>query len=243
MGNGFQFIDIIFFAMIAAFLVLRLRGVLGKRDGHEGSFQDMFKRNAQDKNKKPSDKTENTGNVVPLNSKLDIDPEENDDMPEAQESDVHWPDQELAIGMTDISEADPAFNPNEFIDGASGAFEIILAAFADGNKEELRGLLSDEVYNNFLMSIEARENAGHKMEDSLVSIKAVEPVEAYMEGSTANITIKFISEQVNVIYDENEDVVEGNENLVAEVTDFWTFARDTDSNDPNWNLVATRSLD
>ena len=245
MGNGFQFIDIILFAMIAAFLVLRLRGVLGRRDGHEGDFPNVLKRNQKDK-KDQKDKgdavDQNDDNVVNIVDKFIQD---NDPLADlgAEMPDKDTPEYELAVGLGDVQEADPTFNQDQFVDGAGAAFDIILGGFSAGDKDALRPLLNDEVYNNFLISIEDRERAGHTMEDTLVGVKSVQIVEAYMEGRDANVTVKFVSEQVNVIRDENGDVVDGNTNLVIEVTDFWTFGRDTRSRNPNWALVATRSLD
>ena len=109
--------------------------------------------------------------------------------------------------------------------------------------DELKPLVSHEVYGNFAKAIQDREQAGHVMEDTLVGINKSEMVEAYMEDDNAFITIKFVSEQVNAIRDENGDVVEGDANVILTVTDFWTFARDTTVVDPNWLLVATRSLE
>jgi len=96
---------------------------------------------------------------------------------------------------------------------------------------------------NFSRAIRDREQAGETLEDTLVGIKSADIVEAYLEGRMVNITIKFFSDQINATRDENGDVVDGNPNAVIEVTDFWTFARDTKSRNPNWTLIATSSLD
>ena len=94
-----------------------------------------------------------------------------------------------------------------------------------------------------LRAIDEREDAGQVMEDTLVVINQADLVEAYMESSMATVTVKFVSEQVNVVRDAEGQIASGNPNEVAGVTDFWTFARDVHSSDPNWGLVATRSLD
>ncbi len=234
MGDGFQFIDIIFFAMIAAFLVLRLRNVLGRRDGHEGGYKDPFRR----ENNLESGADDN---VVPLpdrSKQADF-----DELLEDDEAEPSWKESELGAGLTQIFRHDPSFDPNEFLSGARVAFELILNAYASGDTAALKPLLSAEVFGNFAKVIEDRERAGETMEDTLVGVKVSEIVEAYMEGRMANVTVKFVTEQVNVTRDENGDVVDGNPNMVMDVTDFWTFARDTKSADPNWTLVATRSLD
>jgi len=235
MGNGFQFIDIILFAMIAVFLILRLRGVLGRRDGHEGGYRDPFKRDTADEN--------GNDNVVQLPDRsdegfaadgMDADPDFSEEV---------IADDALAAGVAQIRSADPSFNMEDFLVGGRVAFEMILGAYASGNRDTLENLLSPEVFGNFRAAIDNREAAGHVMEDTLVGIRSADIVEAYMDGGHAHVTVKFLSEQVNVVRDDQGQVIEGNPNQVADVIDFWTFARDTRSRDPNWQLVATRSLD
>ena len=234
MGEGFQFIDIILFAMIAAFLVFRLRNVLGRRDGHEGGFSDPTKPRV---NEKPENDDDDDSNVVQL-----ADRDQNDGW-SAMEENIEKSDDPLANGLTNIQRADPSFNPGEFMEGAATAFEMILNAYSAGETSVLKNLLSPDVYGNFAKAIRDREQAGEVLEDTLVDIKNAEIVEAFMESRQAAVTIKFISEQVNVTRDESGDVVDGNPNAIITVTDFWTFGRDTRSKDPNWTLVATRSLD
>lgn len=243
MGNGFQFIDIILFAMIAAFLILRLRGVLGRRDGHEGGYRDPFKPDVAP-DASPDGSDEQSGdNIVQLPDRSEdgapnMDPSVDDDLAEEILA-----DDVLVSGIAGIRTADPSFNLEDFLVGSRVAFEMILSGYASGDRETLKNLLSPEVIGNFLMAIDAREKAGHTMEDTLVGIRSAEIVEAYMENGSAFVTAKFVSEQVNVVRDEEGQVVEGNPNQVTDVIDFWTFARDTRSRDPNWLLVATRSLD
>mgnify|MGYP001365890510 CR=1 FL=1 len=232
MGDGFQFIDIIFFAMIAAFLVLRLRGVLGRRDGHEGNYRDSFKDH-------PNEKSEN--NVVQLPDASD--PLFEDALEDFDESEADASDDPLSRGLAQIRETDPDFDPDEFLSGARIAFELILGAYASGDTSTLKPLLSAEVFANFSQVIRDREQAGETLEDTLVGIKSADIMEAFVEDKAANVTAKFVSEQINVTRDENGDVIDGNPTTVINVTDFWTFARDIKSRDPNWALVATSSLD
>ena len=233
MGNGFQFIDIIFFALIAAFLILRLRSVLGRRDGHEGGHRDPFALRRQERR--------------PVDDKVVRLPDRTDDVPEgyvtASAEPAGRPETPLDAGFTQIKVADGRFDPQEFMSGARIAFEMILSAFAAGDAATLKTLLNDDVYGNFAQSIREREEAGESMENTLVGVGTTEPVEAYMEGSVAHVTVKFVSEQINVVRDADGEVVDGDPNAVTEVTDFWTFSRDTRAKDPNWILVATRSLD
>ncbi|PIW26035.1 MAG: translocase [Rhodospirillales bacterium CG15_BIG_FIL_POST_REV_8_21_14_020_66_15] len=231
MGGGFQFIDIILIAMVAAFFVLRLRSVLGRRDGHDGSgHRDPFKPVAPEETK--------DGKVVPL-----PDRRHEDDVRPKADADAFAAEGTVDNGLVQIRVADPDFAPDEFLAGARVAFEMVLDAFASGDTKALRTLLDEGVYGDFEKAIRDREEQGLTVEDTLVGIKSADIVEAYMEGRVANITVKFVTEQVNVTRDAEGQVAEGNPNEVISVTDFWTFARDTKARDPNWALVATHSAD
>jgi predicted lipid-binding transport protein (Tim44 family) len=244
MNEGFQFIDIIFFAMIAAFLVLRLRGVLGRRDGHEGPVQNPFKNRTGEKNQNsPSD-----DNVIPLTDNSDPnapDPGKESPLDTGEEAgdDVPDDDDPLAKGLFEIRAIDSDFDSQEFISGGRVAFELILGAYSNGDTQTLKPLLSRDVFANFSQAIRDREQAGKTLEDTLVGITSAEIVEAFIEDRTENITVKFVSEQVNATLDENGEVVDGNPNTVIDTIDFWTFSRDSKSSDPNWTLVATNSLE
>jgi predicted lipid-binding transport protein (Tim44 family) len=240
MSNGFQFIDIIFFAMIAVFLVLRLRGALGRRDNEENGFEDPFRRDASE--------DEQDGNVIQLPDRGETEVSDSMDqtfdttttMGEAAEA---WPTTELAEGIRDVRAIDPSFDSEDFLVGARVAFEMVLNAYASGDTDTLKQLLSNDVFANFANVIQDREQAGHVMEDTLVGIQVADIMEAYTEGRIINVTVKFVTDQINITRDENGDVVEGSPNAVITVTDFWTFAHDSRSKDPNWTLIATRSLD
>jgi len=241
MGSGFQFIDIILFAVIAAFLVFRLRGVLGRRDGHEqDNQQDRFNQNQQD----PAGPDEDD-NVISL---PDRDHDETKPSPvsgsDEELADVAIdPNDPLAQGVRDIRRADSSFDPEEFVVGARVAFDMVLGAFATGDRVPLKGLLSPDVYADFDHVISERERENQTVEDTLVGITTSDVVEASFDGRNAFVTIKFVSEQVNATRDEDGTVIDGNANAVITVTDFWTFSRDTRSRDPNWALVATASAE
>jgi predicted lipid-binding transport protein (Tim44 family) len=166
-------------------------------------------------------------------------------MPDADAPDADAPDADdpLSQGLEQIMRTDPAFQPEEFISGAKIAFELIIDAFAAGDTGALKPMLNAEVFANFSQAIRDREQAGETLEDTLVGVKSAEIVEAYVEDQASNATVKFVSEQINATRDEDGNVVDGNPNAVIDVTDFWTFARDIKSRDPNWTLVATSSLD
>ena len=225
MGNSFQFLDIIFFAMIAAFLVLRLRSVLGRRDAHRRGHGDPF---AAEPRVETAD-----DNVVPLTDQSG-EPSEEDGIAEGPG---------IPAGVARIRRVDREFSQEGFLEGAQVAFEAILGAFASGDRATLQALLSPEVFANFNHAIEDRERNNHTLDETLVGIKSGEIVEADMHGRLANVTVKFVSDQIAVTRNDEGDIVEGDPNTVTEVTDFWTFSRDTQSRDPNWTLIATRSLD
>ena len=236
MDSGFQFIDIILFAMIAAFLILRLRGVLGRRDGHEGGYRDPFKTDRSEERLE-----DNIVNLPDGSPEVFSDEDESSIKAEKLDNTV-TSDNELS-GLEKIQLADPTFGEEDFLVGARVAFEMILGAYASGDRETLQNLLSDEVYDNFRAAIDDREKAGQVMEETLVGIRAADIVEASMDGTIALVTTKFLSDQVHVLRDEQGNVIDGNPNEVTDVADFWTFARDTSLSDPNWQLVATQSLD
>ncbi len=237
MGDGFQFLDIILFAAIAAFFVLRLRGVLGKRTGHD-------KRNADSSGARERAEDEDD-KVIPLPDRSkskraeETAEEDAEDAGEAAEAEADATP--LAAGLHQVKRADKSFDADGFIDGARTAFEWVIDAFAQGDAKTLRPLLSNDVYGDFAGAIEERENAGQVLETTLVGITEAQIIEAELQGRTAFVTIKFVSEQVNVVRDSDGEVVEGDPNHATKVTDIWTFARNTRSRDPDWTLVATRS--
>ena len=228
MGDGFQFLDIVLFAMVAAFLVLRLRSVLGRRTGHEQQRRDPISQGRGDKDAE--------GNVVEL-------PNRNKDRAVADEPTVAPidPNDPLAGGLTKIQIADNSFDPAGFAQGAKAAFEMIVQAYAEGDKKTLRNLLADDVYDGFSEAIDQRAADGRTLETTIIGIKSSKIVEADLNGSDAVVSVKFVSEQVNVTRDSEDRVVEGDPNQVTEITDIWTFSRDTKSRDPNWKLVETSS--
>jgi predicted lipid-binding transport protein (Tim44 family) len=229
MGGSYPLLDIILFALVAGFLILRLRSVLGRRDGHEGPSKDPF--GSPPRSEPPEDKVvripERPGQVAQPNFEGP-----GKDVPNTLEG-----------GLTQIRIADPRFHTEEFLAGATVAFEMILSAFAAGDKASLKKLLSPEVFANFSQSIDERIASGETMSTEVVGMKSAEIVEAYMTGRTAHVTVKFVSQQVSFVRNEAGEVIEGDEKETQEVTDFWTFARDTRSVDPNWVLVATGSPD
>lgn len=224
MGDGF--LDLILFAMIAAFLVFRLRSVLGRRTGHE--------RPPPEPHSMGPGEPASQDNVVALPDRKDR--ADVDDVSGDAES-----DDPLVAGVAQIRSADSNFNPEEFCAGAKSAFEMIVQAYAAGDLKVLRSLLNDEVYDNFSAAVKQREAADETLETTVIGIKSAELLEARLEGRMAFVTVKFQSEQVNVTRDKGGDVIDGDPNRITDITDIWTFARNTRARDPNWTLVETRS--
>ena len=229
--EGFQFLDIIFFAMIAAFLVFRLRSVLGRRTGHQSRPPDNMSQRNREAEPEP--------NVIELpdRSAANDEPDFDDDA----DFEPAEPDDPVARGLARIRAADPDFDPAAFEEGAQAAFEAIVHAFATADTGTLRALLNDEVFENFEHAIRQRLDAAETLETTVVGIKSAEIVEAEMSGRNAFVTVTFVSEQVNVTRDADGEAIEGDPTQVTDVTDIWTFARNTRSRDPNWKLIETRS--
>ncbi len=225
MDDGFQFLEIVFFAMVAVFIILRLRSVLGRRTGHERppGKTVMHNRTAKD----------DENNVVAL---PDHGPAE-----ELLDGEGAPEDEVVAAGLNEIAAADRSFNLAGFLPGARTAYDMILTSFAGGDTDTLRALLDDDVYDSFERAIRDREARGETLETTVVAAKSTDVVEARMRGRLAEITVKFVSEIVNVTRDSDNTVISGHERAVQDLTDYWTFVRDIRAGDPNWKLVATRS--
>ena len=221
--DGFPFLDIVFFAMLAIFLGLRLRNVLGRRTGTEKRRADPFK--------PPEPAPQTADNVLRL-------PERDR---KALETLAGEADSPLARGIGAIKGADPRFDGAGFVGGARGAFEMIVTAFAKGDVQALRPLLADGVFDNFKRAIDDRTSKGETHETTLVAIGSTELIDGGLDGSTAKVTLRFVSEQANVTKSADGKPVDGDPNQIHTITDIWTFARDVRSSDPNWMLVETRS--
>ena len=221
-------LDLVIFAMIAAFLVFRLRNVLGRRTGNE---RPPLEPNARRDGPRPAPAADNANdeNVVAL--------------PDRGPEDAFVEQAEGALGenLRKIRDADPSFNSKSFVEGARSAFEMVVTSFAAGDRETLRPLLSDEVYENFAGAIVERADKGNTMEMTLVGISSSDIIEASMDGRVAFVTVKFVTEQIEVTRDSAGDVIEGDPTRVTTVNDIWTFARNTRSRNPNWTLVATEA--
>jgi predicted lipid-binding transport protein (Tim44 family) len=229
----FDIYTIIFLAL-AVFIFLRLRSVLGQRTGRERPPYDPY--SARDARPQGTDK------VVALPNRKS--PEGATRPSETVESTERWKGvaekgSAVATGLDAIVENDKTFDANHFIAGARAAYEMIVGAFAAGDRRTLKNLLAREVYDGFDAAIRERESKGETVESRFVSLETAEIIGAEMRGSTAQLTVRFVSQLITATRDKSGNVIEGNPDKVTDVTDVWTFARDLTSRDPNWKLVAT----
>ncbi len=236
MRDLFDIYTIIFLAL-AVFIFLRLRSVLGQRTGRERPPYDPY--SARDAVRTPtSDK------VVALPSRT-VDPSPK---PAAEVTpvtdrwkDIAEPGSAAAAGLDAIVAQDASFDAKHFLTGGRAAYEMIVTAYAQGDRRNLKTLLSKEVYDGFDAAIREREGRGETAETRFVSIDKAEITASDVKAKTAQVTVRFVSQLVSVTRDRAGNVIDGNPDKVADVTDVWTFARDLSSRDPNWKLVATEA--
>ena len=230
MDNGFQFLDIILLAAVAGFIFLRLRSVLGRRMGHEQSPREEKPRRPVEGHKADFEDKPSEDNVVQLGDKTRT--------TEASP----FSDTPLMRTLNDIQRQDKSFNHRTFVEGAQAAYEAIVVAFAKGDRDTLKVLLSETVYENFESSISDRENRNETMSTDIVAVHAAEITDATLEGKEAEVTVQFETEMISMTKDE-EGVVVAGDPQPHKVNELWTFARNLRSSNPNWLLITTRRAD
>lgn len=228
----------IIFLALAVFIFLRLRSVLGQRTGRERPPYDPYT-----SAREPVRQGEN---VVALPNRPPETAPKPAESVEPTEPSERWkgvaePGSAVAGGLDAIAAASPDFDAKHFLTGARAAYEMIVTAFAEGDRRTLKNLLSREVYDGFESAISQRESRGETVESRFVSIDNAEITAAELRGRNAQVTVRFQSKLVSVTRDRDGNVVDGNAEKVTDVTDVWTFARDVSSRDPNWKLVATEA--
>jgi predicted lipid-binding transport protein (Tim44 family) len=222
----------VFFLIAAVLIFLQLRSVLGRRTGHEKPPFDPY--NPRDLAKGPGS---DDGKVITLPRRDETDADERFAAIDA----FAKPGTELNTALRDLSKADPTFNPREFLNGARMAYEMIVMAFADGDRKTLKSLLSREVYEGFDSAISEREKNGEVVKSTFIGIEKAEIIQAVVKDHDEQITVRILCQLISATYDKAGNLVDGDAEAVAEVNDIWTFSRDTRSRDPNWKLVATES--
>ncbi|PVE53302.1 calcium-binding protein [Agrobacterium tumefaciens] len=211
-------------------IFLQLRSVLGRRTGNEKPPFDPF--SAREAAKVPIDDNK----VVTLPKRGET--EENRF---AAVDAVAAPGTALNDSLRQLVETDPSFQPKEFLNGARMAYEMIVMAFADGDRDTLKNLLSKDVYDGFDAAITEREKRGEVVKSTFVGIERIEMTQAAIRDSEEQITLRIISQLISATYDKDGKLVDGDAENVSEVDDIWTFSRDIRSRDPNWKLIATES--
>jgi predicted lipid-binding transport protein (Tim44 family) len=228
----------IIFLALAVFIFLRLRSVLGRRTGRERPPYDPY--SARDAVRSPAGDKVVTVPARPVEAAprpVEV----------AQPAAERWKGvaetgSAAAAGLDAIAAADGSFDIQHFLTGARAAYEMVVTAFAAGDRRQLRGLLSREVFDGFDAAISEREGRGETAESKFVSIDAATVSAAELRNrSTAQLTVRFVSKLVSATRDRSGAVIDGNDEKVTEVTDLWTFARDVASRDPNWKVVATET--
>lgn len=212
-------IQLLVLAGIAIFLILRLRSVLGTREGFEKPRVDTLK---------PAKRSQPEFDVIEGGPDPDI-------------TDYVDADSDAATALSGMKADDRTFNVQEFLRGARGAYEMILTGFETGNLADIKPFLSDEVYEAFAGVVEAREKDQLSIDFNFVGISETSLVDADYNKSTkeAEVSIRFLSESSSAVYDKGGDLIEGSPTDVKKQRDVWTFGRTMGTGDPNWFLVAT----
>jgi predicted lipid-binding transport protein (Tim44 family) len=222
MGAGSSFpIDLILFGMIAAFLVLRLRSILGRRTGFERQAQPY----------QPHAGSNTAGPVIEGQAER-----------QGPVTAHGLPDASSAVGQVlgRMQTIDRGFAPAAFLDGAEKAFRIIVAAFAAGDRAALQPLLSEETYHGFEQAITAREATDQTQISTIHAVHSASIEDADLRGSVASITVRFVSDQTSLTRSRDGQPVVGTD-AVTEIADIWTFERNLSNRDPVWRLVSARS--
>jgi predicted lipid-binding transport protein (Tim44 family) len=230
---GFPIFDILLLAL-AAGVVYRLIYVLGSRTGNERP-----PRNNPFTHRDTEGQSERDGNVIPLPGAQAANTAAKNAQVKTAIDKLAPEGSPLASSLSEIQNADRAFEPGHFISGARSAYEMIVTSFAAGDSQGLKPLLSDDVFSSFKSVIDERKEKGNTQESSFVGIEKAEIIRAALKDFVAEITIKFVSEIISVTKNSDGAVVEGDPTSVRKITDIWTFARDTKNSNPNWKLIGT----
>ena len=154
-------------------------------------------------------------------------------------------DPAVTAGLLEVAKLDTEFDPETFLTGAGRAYEMIVSAFAEGNRRMLKDLLSKDVYDGFSAAIADRESRGETLDQQFVGIKKAEITEAEVKNGVAALTIRFVSELISATRDKAGEIISGDAQKIKDVTDIWIFSRDIATakarGNPNWRLVATQA--
>ncbi|MEM0948406.1 MAG: Tim44/TimA family putative adaptor protein [Pseudomonadota bacterium] len=215
-------IQLLVLAGIAVFLILRLRSVLGTRDGFE---------------KPPASVSDGESSRRRVRPEFDV----IEGGPDRDITDHVEDGSDTAKALAAMKMAEPGFSVSEFLEGARGAYEMILMAFENGDLSEVRGFLSEEVAEAFDTVIADRQAKGLTIEASFVGLREIALHDAAFDrdSSEGDVTVRFTAELTSIVRDAEGKTVEGDPNEIKRQRDVWTFSRTMGTNDPNWALVAT----
>jgi predicted lipid-binding transport protein (Tim44 family) len=223
---------------VAIVVLFRLRQVLGTRIGHERPPVDSTQKPAE---AKPAD------NVLTMRPRP-VDAKAGDEETrlrklKAEVEQFSHGDAAVAEGFNAIMGTDPSFGPKAFLEGAKQAYEMVLTAFAAGDRKTLKNLLEKDVYDGFEQAMTERESRGEKVDFTFVGLPKVEISHAVLDKRNALVTVQFHAEVVSATRSADGTLIDGNAEQVKGIADEWTFARSPKSRDPNWKLVATNQLE
>lgn len=222
----------LFFLVAAVLIFLQLRSVLGRRTGNEKPPMEPY--SPRDFAKGPGG---DDSKVVTLPRRDETEVEERYTAIDT----FAKPGTPLNDSLRTVIKQDPTFDPKEFLNGARMAYEMIVMAFADGDRKTLKSLLSPEVLEGFETAIKEREARGDVVKSTFVGIEKASLTQAAIKDSEEQMTVRIVCQLISATYDKDGKLIDGDADAVTEVNDIWTFARDMRSRDPNWKLIATES--
>ncbi len=220
-------VEIVVLAMIAAFLGLRLYSVLGRRAEQE-----------EEPIRGRMDAKPGLGGIAPVHApRRDAEAPAQVQNPAQKDTPLALPAVERAL--REISAVDRKFDVTAFVEGAQGAYRMILEAFWRGDKDELSQLCDKDVYDSFVTAIDARAAAGEALDNRLVRIEDTIITAAALNGTQARVTVRFTADIAAVTRNAEGTVIAGSLDDAVQTVDVWTFSRDTRSSDPDWLLDET----
>ena len=223
--------DLIVYALVAAGLVFWLRSVLGTRHGEERERHNPFL---------AGDHEEAAPDTTPLSDEPISAEEQIIALADNPRNNYGVDNKTAENGLLDIAKADKSFDINFFMEGAQDAFAMIVESFAEGDRETLKNLLSDGVYNAFEKAISEREERNETQVTDIHAIRKALVTEARLDDKMALVTVKFTAEETSVTKDKDGEIISGHPEKTVEMHDIWTFGRDVKSKDPSWLVMETR---
>ena len=226
---------IIVMALVAGFIILQLRRTLGRKDGYDGKDEKTGDHHLRERE---TDAKRNSDNVISIKGGDSPKSEFQERIEDGKEIGISKSSPHYEI-LEKIRQYDRNFNLPDFIDGAEYAYGMILNAYWQGDLKTLRNYLSRDVHGQFEEAIADMKEKGHSFNNKIEDIEKIEIEEASIQGSMAEITLRYTGHMTVVIRDNDDNIVSGDADNPIPVVDIWTFCRDVRRGDPNWTLVST----